>query len=719
MKKLFPILCILFLLGLGAQSTFANVPIPGGTYTIGNEYATLALAIADLNTRGVGGAVTFNVPASYTETFGSKTAGQISITSNAPTSTNTVTFQKSGTGADPLITAAVLSASGSGTYIIKILGTSYITFNGIDVQENSSNTVAADKTEYGYAINNNAAVAGSSYITIENCSVTLDATSSNYTYAVDDYNNNAAVNNSHNTYSNVTVQNADYGIYVSGSASNVGVGNTVTGCTVNNLGGAHNGYVDGIAGSNQSGFTVTGCEVEHLTITTSTSAKNVEGIYLTNLSGTNNVIANNKVHDITNSDGFSSTPASIYAAGIYMGLLSSSDAVTAYNNMVYAIGSGGGLGTGNAPDTNIVGMYCFGAGTFNIYFNSIYLANTTSNYNFYTTCLYFTNPPATINVENNILKNTYTGTGIKSYCVVYNVGTINNSDYNNYDCAATTTLLTAGTGPGFLPASTDCPALADLQGATGFDADSYQFTTDFTNITAGSENLHLNVNHANGHYIGTPIPGITTDIDGDTRDATYPYIGADEVTAYPLPVELTAFNATVSGKSVNLAWRTATEINNSGFEVERNAAGTWTQVGFVAGNGTSNSPHSYSYVDAVAAGNYSYRLKQIDHNGAFVYSQTIQAAVGLSPSDYALSQNYPNPFNPTTMITFAVKTDQKASMKVYNMLGQEVMTLFDGDAKANQLYQVQFNASSLASGTYFYSLQTADSRQIKKMLLLK
>ena len=187
----------------------------------------------------------------------------------------------------------------------------------------------------------------------------------------------------------------------------------------------------------------------------------------------------------------------------------------------------------------------------------------------------------------------------------------------------------------------------------------------------------------------------------------------------PLPVELTAFNATVSGKSVNLAWRTATEVNNSGFEVERNAAGTWTQVGFVAGNGTSNSPHNYSYVDAVAAGNYSYRLKQIDHNGAFVYSKTIQAAVGLSPSDYALSQNYPNPFNPTTMITFAVKTDQKASMKVYNMLGQEVMTLFDGDAKANQLYQVQFNASSLASGAYFYILQTADSRQVKKMLLLK
>jgi len=190
--------------------------------------------------------------------------------------------------------------------------------------------------------------------------------------------------------------------------------------------------------------------------------------------------------------------------------------------------------------------------------------------------------------------------------------------------------------------------------------------------------------------------------------------------ALPLPVELTAFNANVSGKNVDLTWKTATEINNSGFAVERKSTvSPWSQVGFVAGNGTTNASHNYSYVDAVSAGTYSYRLKQIDHDGKFAYSQTAEAAVGLTPADYTLGQNYPNPFNPTTMITFAVKTDQKASMKVYNMLGQEVMTLFDGDAKADQLYHVQFNASSLSSGTYFYILQTGDTRQVKKMVLLK
>ncbi|HTX19251.1 MAG TPA: T9SS type A sorting domain-containing protein [Bacteroidota bacterium] len=208
--------------------------------------------------------------------------------------------------------------------------------------------------------------------------------------------------------------------------------------------------------------------------------------------------------------------------------------------------------------------------------------------------------------------------------------------------------------------------------------------------------------------------------------ATAPYLVIDGIhvsqswSDLALPVELTAFTAGVKGQSVDLAWSTATEVNNSGFAVERKAAnGTYSQVGFVTGNGTSNAPHHYSYTDAVGAGTYTYRLKQVDHDGKFAYSKQVEAVVGLTPADYVLGQNYPNPFNPTTTISFAVKADQKATLKVYNMMGQEVMTLFNGDAKADQLYHVQFNAATLSSGTYFYTLQTNDSRQVKKMLLLK
>ena len=131
----------------------------------------------------------------------------------------------------------------------------------------------------------------------------------------------------------------------------------------------------------------------------------------------------------------------------------------------------------------------------------------------------------------------------------------------------------------------------------------------------------------------------------------------------PLPVELTSFIASVSNLTTVLAWKTATEVNNAGFDVERKplpnppltGEGTkgWGRVGSVAGAGTSNTPHNYSYTDNVGtAGTYSYRLKQIDHNGTFTYSQEVQVQVGVAPKVFGLAQNYPNPFNPTTTMQF-------------------------------------------------------------------
>ena len=194
-----------------------------------------------------------------------------------------------------------------------------------------------------------------------------------------------------------------------------------------------------------------------------------------------------------------------------------------------------------------------------------------------------------------------------------------------------------------------------------------------------------------------------------------------------LPVELTSFIATSSNSTATLAWKTATEVNNYGFEVQRGMVSTsqsseasWGKIGFVQGSGTSNVQHNYSYTDNVgSAGSYSYRLKQIDHNGAFVYSQEVEVAVGVAPSVFALAQNYPNPFNPTTSIQFTVPSDGRATLKIYNTLGQEVATLFNGEASAGTFHQVQFNASNLASGVYFSRLEFDGKTQMKKLLLLK
>ncbi|MDZ7762994.1 MAG: T9SS type A sorting domain-containing protein [Melioribacteraceae bacterium] len=85
---------------------------------------------------------------------------------------------------------------------------------------------------------------------------------------------------------------------------------------------------------------------------------------------------------------------------------------------------------------------------------------------------------------------------------------------------------------------------------------------------------------------------------------------------------------------------------------------------------------------------------------------------------FELSQNYPNPFNPSTVIKFAIPQTSEVSLKVYNVLGQEVKTLINTEMNAGS-YEVKFNASQLASGIYFYSIQAGDFTATKKMMLLK
>ncbi|MBE0538218.1 MAG: T9SS type A sorting domain-containing protein, partial [Ignavibacterium sp.] len=189
------------------------------------------------------------------------------------------------------------------------------------------------------------------------------------------------------------------------------------------------------------------------------------------------------------------------------------------------------------------------------------------------------------------------------------------------------------------------------------------------------------------------------------------------------PVELTSFSAAVNVNNVSLNWSTATETNNSGFQVERSNGSAYETVGFVAGHGTTTELQNYSFVDQnVASGNYTYRLKQVDFNGTFEYSNTIEVEV-IGVKEFALGQNYPNPFNPSTTINFSLAVDSKVSLKIFDVLGQEVATLINGQMSAGS-QKVSFNASTLNSGVYFYRID-ADGvdgqkfRSVKKMILTK
>jgi hypothetical protein len=193
-----------------------------------------------------------------------------------------------------------------------------------------------------------------------------------------------------------------------------------------------------------------------------------------------------------------------------------------------------------------------------------------------------------------------------------------------------------------------------------------------------------------------------------------------------LPVEIVSFTTTANGMNANLRWSTATEVNNYGFDVERrlinsqsSTLNSWAKIGFVKGSGTSNSAHSYSYTDAsVSSGTYAYRLKQIDNNGTYKYSSETEVMVSV-PKAFALNQNYPNPFNPTTTLQFTLGNDGMTSLQVYNMLGQKVATLFNGNAEAGRMYQVTLDASKLTSGVYLYRLESGSFVSTKKLILMK
>lgn len=186
-----------------------------------------------------------------------------------------------------------------------------------------------------------------------------------------------------------------------------------------------------------------------------------------------------------------------------------------------------------------------------------------------------------------------------------------------------------------------------------------------------------------------------------------------------LPVELTSFTASVESGNVTLQWSTATEVNNYGFEIERSADNgvSFRKIGFVQGNGNSNAPKSYSFIDAPLSGKYQYRLKQLDNDGSYTYTNTIVVDCNTS-FDYALHQNYPNPFNPETVISFSLPVSSHIKLTIFNALGEAVAHLLDKPMQSGH-HSVTFNATNLPAGVYFCKMQSDDFSSVKKLLLLK
>lgn len=186
-----------------------------------------------------------------------------------------------------------------------------------------------------------------------------------------------------------------------------------------------------------------------------------------------------------------------------------------------------------------------------------------------------------------------------------------------------------------------------------------------------------------------------------------------------LPVELTYFTGQAENQKIVLKWKTASELNNNGFEIQRkDSKSDFRTIGFVQGGGTTSIPKEYFYSDYnLSSEKYFYKLKQIDFNGRYEYSNVIEIDF-LSIDKFTLEQNFPNPFNPSTKIIYQLPLANEVSLKVYDVLGNEVATIVNEYKEAGR-YEAQFNGSELTSGIYFYELKTGKYTENKKMIILK
>ncbi|MDO8548602.1 MAG: T9SS type A sorting domain-containing protein [Ignavibacteria bacterium] len=256
--------------------------------------------------------------------------------------------------------------------------------------------------------------------------------------------------------------------------------------------------------------------------------------------------------------------------------------------------------------------------------------------------------------------------------------------------------------------------------------DTWHFVGVVVNLTADQGQLWFNgvLIHSWQWTLGSSGGGSPLELDaidfyGNTANDDY-YIDDFWFHSSPIPVELTSFTANVNplGQAV-LNWVTATEINNRGFEIERKAVeDQFITIGFVEGYGTTSEEQTYSYVDqSVTPGVYAYRLKQIDFNGQFEYSEEVELEV-TAPLAFGLDQNYPNPFNPNTNIKYSLSEPGNVKLAIYNTLGEEIQVLVNSYKEAGS-YELSFNAAGLPSGTYIYRLEAPGYVEAKKMILMK
>ena len=673
-------------------------------------FATLEAAIAQLNIDGASSAVRFLIDADLSEI-----------------------------GANLALLRADLSAVNNLVIKPAPTKTPTITFTGC------TNTAGA--TQY-----TGLAMSGASYVTIDG-SNTLGGTSKDLTFSMNDPTNGRNVVQLYGNCDNVTIKNLNIvyqspmssststrGIYVNGQSTGAVDNFTVDNC---NIGDATNTpyYAAGITGSSGSSIYCTNVVIKNSNLygrirpvyfyyVGSSGTCEISKNYIYTYGGLNGTttytvmfniwggtinIFNNRLPVISTNNTVNSGIFGISGLGALAGAT-----CNIYNNFI-----GGGLSfTGTGVPTVISLMYLQDNASYTVYHNSFNfnnVANSTER-----SCIHISGATANVTLKNNIIVNQTDATN--AYCIWKSNGTLT-SDYNDLYVSG------ASANVGYIGGAAN-HSLADWQTASSQDANSISKAVTFLSTT----DLHISgASNGDIDLTGTPLAGYTTDIDGDTRNAGSPYMGADEA-SITLPVQLAAFSVVVDPNSNTavLRWTTISEINNYGFTVQRKSEnGEFADLpnSFLPGHGTTNEPQNYTWTDlSVTPGAWYYRLKQLDLDGTIHYTEPvlIDIVTGVSetnPTAFSLSQNFPNPFNPETRIVYSLSEPAAVTLTVYNVTGQEIASLVS-EEKAAGRFEVVWNATSntgakVASGMYFYRLTAKPANggspfsELKKMILLK
>lgn len=688
----------------GSQATTAATALTGPTYTVGTDgdFPTLAGAVNELNTSGVGDSLTFEIVSDITEPanfgLGVNTAGYAVKFRPSADVNRTITF-----------TQSTDNSASSGGWVIGLSNVgswaSLVTTNKITIDGYASGGSTRRLTFVTASTANAAAtpfhvIGDVNNLIIKNCSLTVSQTTGSSAFGAVSFRVGAWSSVDY-LMDNVLIENcvinsstpSGSGLFMSNTTSNGGAvptgrptgiefrGNTIT--------------VKHRAVSLNYGGTVS-VNKNEISVNQTGSGFASFGVGGANTGMVSTTVHSNKFIQLAtgNTGGAANGIRAIQASG--------GGTWNIYNNFIT------GFSTPATGTTEILGIRAGSAS--NIYHNTIVLNNVTTTGGGTQPTSAIVLFTTSVDMRNNIIISNEDD--FVNYAVYVSGANIpSTSNYNNIYRSGT---VNAKIG---FAASAARATLADWQSATSKDANSKSVA-----VTFGSSLFLHNDYKTTPDYnlVGTPIGSVTTDIEGQTRHSLYPYVGADEIQEILLPVELTSFTAVANGKNVELKWSTATEVNNHGFDVERMTNGAWSRIGFVQGAGNSNAPKEYSYRDAgLPNGTVLYRLKQIDADGKFTYNNAIEVVVNTAVTRYELSQNYPNPFNPTTTIRFALPAAEQATVKVYDMAGREVAELFNQVAAAGQVYNVQFSGAGLASGIYLYVLQTQSYREVRKMSLLK